>query len=438
MPRVSLVGNGHGGNEDYATLALWWAAESGVDYGSQIEAYCLGNCGTDIVLSGTTVYGYLIDSPVKYVGNNHLDLPLFSFLTVFALNGVIRNFRAINISSNGAALTHSASETIIEKYYVSMMVGSTNYCVDMYASNTNKVCKNFVIDGTNTSYALGLVRYGYNRSYNCYNYIMFGGVEGARGSAGVQGFTDGFSFNFSGSDYGSGLELTNAASEDATGSAGLTGYTSAELVDPNNGDLRTKATSFLATAGTGGSFVGAFLEVSAISTDQAITVITAEQLTESQLVTVSSLNNINAVIAEQSTQVQLSDVILDNQVSIIVTEQITQSSTTGVNESQLIYAVQSQQLSDAMSVVVTTKGPQDINAVVAEQITHAINADIQQLLATNAVIAEQLTQTELLAIIQSNIANELNIDIDQITLEILTPRYSIESLTPIYTIEHIH
>lgn len=293
-----------------------------------------------------------------------------------------------------------------------------------------------------------------------------------------------------------------------------------------------------------------WIDLGGSGTDQAIIPVTAEQLTETQLVEVSELNTINAIVCEQLSQFQLSDLTLDNQISTVVaeqktecsltaiatinsltaviTEQITQSTTANVNDAQLITAVQAQQLTEAIAVNVTANGAQDVNVVISEQITQAqavssselqqlqaviteqltqvINADIEQSLAlsavtaeqlteaitvtvdessgifvsvvkteqltqaiaanidvtaianaviseqltqystqqidvdltVSAVIAEQLTQAELVAIIQGEIATSLNIDIDQVSLEILTPTYSIESLTPIYTIKHLH
>jgi len=291
-------------------------------------------------------------------------------------------------------------------------------------------------------------------------------------------------------------------------------------------------------------------EVGSSGSEQAIVIATTEQLSQSQLVTISSLNTINAIVSESLTQSQLSNVLLDNQISTVVTEQktesslsaiasisnlttviteqLTQSTTANINDAQLIYAVQSEQLTESITVVVTTDGAQDINVVVTEQktqsqtvivddlqqlqvviteqLTQLINSEAQQALAINAVtteqisqsvtvsvdesrgifvsvveteqltqainagiditelvnaviteqltqyatqqinvdltvsavISEQLTQAELINVIEQNIAFQLNIDIDQISLEILTPAYTIESLTPVYTIEHIH
>lgn len=328
-----------------------------------------------------------------------------------------------------------------------------------------------------------------------------------------------------------------------------------DLVDPNGvtPDYSLSATSTLKGAGSGGSDIGATLgSITEIvgGTEQPIAIIQAEQATQSELVTITALNNLNIIVAESLAQAQLSNLILDNQISTViaeqktdyslyaianinaltsvVTEQLTQSVITDINDAQLITAVQAQQFTQALTVNVTSSGAQDINvvvseqytqaqvvsptelqqlqAVITEQLTQAINADIHQSLATNAVtveqisqsvivsvdessgifvsvvqteqltqainanidvatlantviseqltqyatqqinvdltvsavISEQLTQAELITVIVKNLANKLNIDIDQISLEILTPTYNIESLTPVYTIKHLH
>ena len=105
---------------------------------------------------------------------------------------------------------------------------------------------------------------GFGTGVKLTNGLIFGGgdkgVE-AGGSPNIL-ITDVFAFNNVGDDYDSGstITLVNTASEDLTGD--FTGYTSSELVDFAGGDYRTKAASDLATLGSGGSFIGAFLEVS--------------------------------------------------------------------------------------------------------------------------------------------------------------------------------
>lgn len=79
-----------------------------------------------------------------------------------------------------------------------------------------------------------------------------------------------------------------------------------------------------------------------------------------------------------------------------------------------------------------------VGAVVLEQLTQYNTQQIDIDLTISPVVAQQLTQAELVNIIVSNIAYELNIDIDQVTLEMLTPKYHIELLTPTYIIDQLH
>jgi len=272
----------------------------------------------------------------------------------------------------------------------------------------------------------------------------------------------------------------------------------------------------------------AWVDLGGGGTEQTIATVTAQQLTESELVNITSFNVINAIICEQVTQSHLSDLMLDNQVSTVIAEQLTECLLSAIATSNSLTAVITEQLTHAIntdiqqllsansvtaeqiseSVIVNVDESAGIfvsavqaeqltqaiaanidvvslaNAVITEQITQTINTDIQQLLLVNtataeqlteavivtvdesfgifvsavqaeqltqystqqinvdltvpAVIAEQLTQAELITIIVQNLATQLNIDIDQISLQILTPTYRIESLTPIYTIKHLH
>ncbi len=285
-------------------------------------------------------------------------------------------------------------------------------------------------------------------------------------------------------------------------------------------------------------------------TEQTIVAVQSQQLTQSQLIDITSFNVIGAIVCEQATQVQSVDLTLNNQTKAIVAEQATEVSLSAIahvsnltaviieqvthaelaslEESQLITAIQSQQLTESITVDVTTDGAQDVNVVVTEQKTesqaltleqrlqlHAtiteqlaesINTEISQSALTkaitieqitesvivnvdesngifvsvvqteqlaetqaadvdvtaitnaiiteqltqfttqqigidltlSAIVAEQLTHAELIDIVVKNISQQLNLDIDQITIEMLTPTYTIESLTPTYTIEHLH
>ena len=262
MPRVSLVGDGHGGSEDYSTLSLWAAAEFGVDYGSQIEASCLGDCGTGATLSGTTVNGALIYTQgIQGDGTNSALLAEIARLTLSNTSPITINDMSITTNNQFvSALTLQSNFVTSNRCVISNTSGAGNtFNISGLFPNSN--FNNFIVIG-----GLNAVRTGFNQGTNLTKGVVFGaandGVEGST-SLGLV-VTDVFSFNNVLEDYESAASFTlvNCASEDSTGTSGLTGYTSTELVDFAGGDYRTKATSFLATAGTGGTFIGAFLEAS--------------------------------------------------------------------------------------------------------------------------------------------------------------------------------
>lgn len=177
-----------------------------------------------------------------------------------------------------------------------------------------------------------------------------------------------------------------------------------------------------------------------VTTDgaQGVNVVVTEQTTQAQAVSATELQLLQAVIAEQLTQVINADIEQSLDLIAITAEQLSEAVTVTVDESSGIFVsvVQTEQLTQAIAANIDVEAI--ANAVISEQLTQYSTQQISVDLTVSAVIAEQLTQAELVAIIQGEIATSLNIDIDQITLEILTPTYSIESLTPIYTIKHLH
>jgi len=258
MARVSLVGLGWSGAQDYDTLALWWAAESGVDYGSEIEASCLGACGSGYTLSGSSVNGAKVyTSGVTYDGTNDSSLATTDRISLSA----DIDFDSIKIQSNNAFvaalnIASAANGCQLTKLVVEHSAVAPSG-VDAIAVNStvplSLLTNSIIIGGVNG------IDYGFDAVLNVSNVIQFGAVSGdGFEGIGTNGtITDTFSFNNSANDY-INVTTANCASEDGTGD--YTGYTSAELVDFASRDFRTKSTSFLATAGTGGSFVGAFLE----------------------------------------------------------------------------------------------------------------------------------------------------------------------------------
>lgn len=265
MPRVSLVGDGHGGSEDYATLTAWWATERLVDYGDVIEAQCLGSVGS-FAPNTASVNGALIYTlGVQYDGTNQTSLASgtnFNLDTGFGTVGAPVTFRDFYIENSGAFNTafRFNSEYVTAQRIRAVNSGSSSDAFLIDTALANSSISNSVFSGGSDTC---MSRFGDGCVVN--NCLFFGsadkGVESASSTATML-LTDCFSFNNTGADYDTTeLTLATCASEDTSGT--VTGYGSAELVNFASNDFRTKSTSFLATAGSGGSFIGAFLEAGA-------------------------------------------------------------------------------------------------------------------------------------------------------------------------------
>ena len=126
--------------------------------------------------------------------------------------------------------------------------------------------------------------------------------------------------------------------------------------------------------------------------EQAVSVISTEQLTESQLVTNPVLSNINAIVTESLSQALLSNIIIDNKAVLAITEQLDQCIAIDVSNEQLVSFVQSQQQNEAIIVNVATSGAQDINVIVTQQETHTQAVKIEELQPLKTVTTEQIAQ----------------------------------------------
>jgi hypothetical protein len=162
---------------------------------------------------------------------------------------------------------------------------------------------------------------------------------------------------------------------------------------------------------------------------QDVNVVVTEQMTKASTVSTAELNLIQTVITEQITETINVGIQKSSFINPITAEQITESVIISVNESSGIFVsvVQTEQLTQAIKANINVK--QIANTVICEQLSQFNTQQIGVNLTVSAAISEQLTQAELIGIIQQNISTQLNIDIDLISLEILTP---------IYTIEHIN
>ena len=270
MPRVSLVGGGHGGAEDYATISLWWASESGVNYGSKIEAECSGGIGGLTILSGVTPHGYEVyaKSGEEFDGTNAGACPFFTnYLNIQSPNGIFRGLSHTSTSTSNAPIRVRAANITIDKFIVSNFSG--NEGVTLNTADAGKMLSQGVILCNGRDYGVRLTSSAY--TFDCENLLIEGAAvdEFAYSNSttpvnAVNLFCTGAGGNYS-TIGGQTVIFTTCASQSLTvpSAITLTGFTTAELVDFAGGDYRTKLTSTLATAGTGSqSFIGAFLETS--------------------------------------------------------------------------------------------------------------------------------------------------------------------------------
>lgn len=136
-----------------------------------------------------------------------------------------------------------------------------------------------------------------------------------RGSAAVT-LTNSLSLG-AGTDFDAGFLGNNNASQDGTaaGTNSLTGRSTADLADYASNDFRTASGSTLATAGVGGTFIGAFLEQSSSVSVTPDSVQNSQSITEVTLIQgynliPENLNNVQGV--SESSFVQNHQLSTDN------------------------------------------------------------------------------------------------------------------------------
>ncbi len=314
MPRVSLVGNGHGGGEDYATLALWWAAESSIDYGSLIEAQCLGDCGNSVTLSGSTPHGSSIYTlSVTHDGTNSSSLAEARQVVVSTTSAILIDDMYLATNNQFVDAFNIQTGTLTSNRCVFNNRTAGNRAI-FTGNNPTSTINNFVTMG-----GIDTVATGFSGALTLNKGLIFGatdkGVEAASSPNFI--FTDVFSFNNVNDDFDSAQITTNTcASEDLTGD--ITGFTSAELVNFAGNDYRTKSTSTLATAGGGGSFIGAFLEASS-GISIAVTLGTIDYTSQSAVVALTGSVDITTTLGTISYSSQNATVSLAGDIDVTAT-----------------------------------------------------------------------------------------------------------------------
>tara|TARA_R110000824_G_scaffold72157_8_gene184314 strand:- start:1833 stop:2669 length:837 start_codon:yes stop_codon:yes gene_type:complete len=252
---IKTVGTG----KDYATANLYNAGEGGADPGAGFTAIaeCSGYLGSGANINGTFIRGVTFRGDVIWDGTNDSSLSNIEQLIISTGTGVnVEDLRIFTNNQFVSALNYNADFILMDRVVFDNTTTGIN-AIDINGAFTNGHIRNFVARG-----GLDTVMAGFNQGTNLTKGLVNGatdkGIEGSSSTPMV--ITDVFAFNNAGEDVDStgGFTLNNVATEDLTGT--YTGYTSAELVNFAAGDLRTKATSFLATAGS--PFIGALLEAS--------------------------------------------------------------------------------------------------------------------------------------------------------------------------------
>ncbi len=261
MPRISLVGDGHGGDEHYATFNLWWAAEKDIDYGSKIEAAGLGSVGgftpNTLSVHGAEVYTL----GVEFDGKNEDDLAYMTGHLQFDINAssqaapiTIRDLLLRQTNVWNICLYLHADYTTVTRVKV-INPGSNTHSIRVDNSLPNSSISHSVIEG-----GLNGIFFGYNSGCPLNNITQYGATgSGLVATSNPYGITDSLFTENGGADINTaGVTSTSATGDGTEGT--INPYTTAELVDTSAKDYRTKVASTLATAGSGGSFIGAFLE----------------------------------------------------------------------------------------------------------------------------------------------------------------------------------
>lgn len=252
LPHQKRVGAGL----DYETIPLWFATESTIDYGTEIEALCTGNVGANVTLSGATVNGLIpkiTTLDVEYNGKNESALAVIDRLNLQTVVNMT-DMKIISTNRFVAPFTKGAGSngSILDRIRVRTDDWSGVDAISMNEHASASNVKRIVASG-----GVNVIDFGYQRILNTGNMTVFGADgDGFEGSGNVSTTTNSFSLSNGANDYVN-IQRVNCASEDATGD--YVGYTSAEFVDPANDNYQIKQTSPLHALG-----VGSFFEESAV------------------------------------------------------------------------------------------------------------------------------------------------------------------------------
>lgn len=179
--------------------------------------------------------------------------------------------------------------------------------------------------------------------------------------------------------------------------------------------------------------------VSVTSNDaQGVNVVVTEQISHANTISAQEAQQLETVITEQVSQAITSVMLQEQLTDTINTEQITNAVIVNIDEFSgvLVSVVKTEQLTQAISLNAGIESA--ISIVITEQLAQHLTQKISVDLSISAAAAEQLSHAQLIAIVQQNLAQEYDIDFDNIVLESITPQYYVESITPIYILEQTH
>ncbi|NRA76700.1 MAG: hypothetical protein HRU18_00710 [Pseudoalteromonas sp.] len=249
MPQISVVGIGG----DYTTLAAWVTAEGGIDYGVGNPA--IAEITGDIsgaAISGTFVRGYIVRAKAgEELNKETLSGAGFTSLvrpiSTTAIACIIKDLSLMGglEYTSGSAL-NELTDCLVER--------PGNNAVD---ANSSSITATGVIT-RNCARAFEATAANPNvTATNCTSLGVTGGFSFVRWvftNCFHVGGGSGFAATLAGSDFN--------ASDDTTspGANSLDNRTTADMVDFAGGDFRTASASALATAGSGGTFIGFALE----------------------------------------------------------------------------------------------------------------------------------------------------------------------------------
>lgn len=246
LPHQKLVGTGL----DYETLPLWFAAESTIDYGTNIQALCVGDVGANVTLTGSTVNGlipeiYSLDKIYKGVDDDQLAvIDRLNLQTPVKLSNVHVTSSSqwvpalrLNGLSNGSTITNIIVDPQGWSGVDAVVVGD---CPDTHFEH---------------SYVLGGVKgldYGYYAKLKAKNLVVIGSdVTGLEGSGENGKVYNTLSLNHGSSDFHN-LVTENCASSDATGNIHSASIN--DLIDFDNRNFQIKSDSPLHALGIGAHF----------------------------------------------------------------------------------------------------------------------------------------------------------------------------------------